>query len=81
MSNNDLSQAIEYLNSINIDEFLEPGRSVEDIMNEIDAIYGGEYENQTGDYLFGGWTEDDFANYIRQEYGLKCYERSVLFVK
>ena len=81
MSDNNLNQAIEYLNYISIKEFLESGRSVEDIMNEIDAIYGDEYKNQYGTYLFSGWTEDDFANYIRQEYGLKCYERSVLFVK
>ena len=81
MDNENLNQAIDYLNNINLEEFLESGRAVDDIMNEIDAIYGDEFTNMTGTYLFSGWTEDDFANYIRNEYGMKCYERSVLFIK
>lgn len=81
MSNENLMPTIDYLDSIDISEFLYQDRPLSDAMEEIDAIYGGEYENQTGKYLFSGWTEDDFANYIRQTYGIKCYERSILFVK
>ena len=81
MSNDNLEKSIKYLDEIDISEALWSDRSVAEAMEEVDAIYGTEYERLHGGSLFGGWTEDDFASYIRKEYGLKCYERSLLFIK
>lgn len=77
-----LEQSIKYLDSLDISEYLESDRAVADIMYDLDAIFGGDFERLTGnERLFGGWTEDNFADYIRNAYGRRCYEKSILFVK
>lgn len=80
MSNMDV--VTDYLDSLDLGEFLWSDRAVGDAMEEIDAIYGGDYERVTGDSSFIlAWSEDEFADYIRKRYGIKCYERSLLFIK
>ena len=80
MSNN-VERSIKYLNEIDISDALWSDRPIAEAMEEVDAIYGTEYERLHGGSLFAGWTEDDFASYIRKEYGLKSYERAILFIK
>ena len=72
---------VNYLNGIDLDEFLEHGRSFEDIMDEVEAIYGDDYYAQNGTWMFEDCTQEDFALYVRNEYGIKHYERTILFVK
>ena len=72
---------VDYLNGIDLDEFLEHGRSFEDIMDEIEAIYGDEYSAKYGGWMFEDCSQEDFADYIRKVYGIKSYERSILFVR
>jgi len=70
-----------FLNRINLEEFLEHGRSFEGIMDEIEAIYGDDYYAQYDSWMFEDCSQEDFAEYIRKEYGIKHYERTILFVK
>lgn len=66
-------EIIRRLDEYDIVEFLEPGRMISDVMEEIDARY------DVG--LYGGLTEDEFADYIRNVYNVKCYERTILVIK
>ena len=68
-----VDEIIKDLDQYDLDEFLTSDRPLYDAMEEIDAVY------DVG--LIGGLTEDEFASYIRKAYGLKCYERIVLFIK
>ena len=70
-----------YLNRLDIEEFLEHDRSVEDIMAEIEAIYGDDYSALYGEWMFENCSQEEFATYIRNEYGMRCYERTLLFIK
>ena len=70
-----------FLNRINLEEFLEHGRSFESIMDEIEAIYGDDYYAQYDSWMFEDCSQEDFAEYVRREYGVKHYERNILFVK
>ena len=70
-----------YLNGIDLDEFLEHDRSIEDIMDEIEAIYGDDYSALYDGWMFEDCSQEDFADYIRAEYGTRCYERTLLFVR
>ena len=70
-----------FLNRINLEELLEHGRSFESIMDEIEAIYGDDYYAQYDSWMFEDCSQEDFAEYIRKEYGVKYYERTILFVK
>lgn len=70
-----------YLNRLDIEEFLEHDRSFEDIMDEVEAIYGDDYYSQYGTWMFEDCSQEDFAAYVRNEYGVKHYERTILFVK
>ena len=70
-----------YLNRLDIEEFLEHDRSVEDIMDEIEAIYGDDFSALYGGWMFDDCGQEDFADYIRAEYGTRCYERTLLFVR
>lgn len=72
---------LNYLNGIDLDEFLEHDRSIEDVMAEIEAIYGDDYSALYGGWMFDDCSQEDFATYIRNEYGTKCYERTLLFVR
>lgn len=82
MENENFEQSMKYLDSLDIGESLWSDRAVSEAMEELEAIYGDDYTRLTGnDSLFEGWSEEDFANYIRANYGLRCYERSILFVK
>lgn len=72
---------LNYLNGIDLDEFLEHDRSFEDIMDEVEAIYGDDYYSQNGTWMFEDCSQEDFATYVRNEYGVKHYERTILFVK
>ena len=71
----------KYLDGINMEEFLEHDRSVEDIMSEIEAIYGDDYSARYGGWMFEDCSQEDFADYLRNEYGTRCYERTLLFVR
>ncbi len=70
-----------YLDNINLEEFLGHGRSFESIMDEIEAIYGDNYCAQYNSWMFEDCSQEDFAEYVRREYGVKHYERNILFVK
>jgi len=70
-----------YLDNINLEEFLEKGRSFENIMDEIEAIYGDDFYEQNDYWMFEDCSQEDFAEYVRREYGVKHYERNILFVK
>lgn len=70
-----------YLNRIDIEELLDHDRSVEDIMDEIEAIYGDDYSSRYDGWMFEDCSQEDFADYLRNEYGTKCYERTLLFVR
>ena len=54
---------------------------MESIMDEIEAIYGDDYYAQYDSWMFEDCSQEDFAEYIRKEYGVKHYERTILFVK
>ena len=71
----------KYLDGINMEEFLEHDRSVEDIMDEIEAIYGDDYSSRYDGWMFEDCSQEDFADYLRNEYGTRCYERTLLFVR
>lgn len=70
-----------FLDGIDISEFLEHDRSFEDIMDEVDAIYGDEYMNKNDEWMFADCSQEDFADYVYKVYGVKHYERSILFVR
>lgn len=70
-----------YLDNINLEEFLGHGRSFESIMDEIEAIYGDDYCARYDSWMFEDCSQEDFAEYIHKEYGVKHYERTILFVK
>ena len=74
-------ELINYLDGIDISDFLEHDRSFEDIMDELDAIYGDEYMNKNGEWMFADCSQEDFADYVYKVYGVKHYERSILFVR
>ena len=72
----------EYLDTIDIGNFLLKDRMISDVMDEIDAIYSGDYERMTGDSNFlASWSQYDFVSYIKEEYGVKCYEQPMWFIK
>ena len=70
-----------YLDRIDISDMLEHDRALEDIMDEIEAIYGDEYSAKYDGWMFEDCSQEDFADYIRSEYGVKNYERTILFVR
>lgn len=71
----------QYLDNINLEKFLEKGRSFENIMDEIEAIYGDDFCVKNDYWMFEDCSQEDFAEYVRREYGVKHYERNILFVK
>jgi hypothetical protein len=69
----------QYLDTLDFSDELTHGRAVKDVMDVLDAIYGDGYDGPG--WLFQDVTEDDFAEYIRNIYGVRCYEVSMLYIK
>ena len=69
-------QEFDYLNTLNLEIFIEAGASVSYVMDNITSRYQAEYlEKFPNDKsLFNAITVVEFGEYIEKRYGIKFYE-------
>lgn len=63
-----------FLNTLDLTNFISSGKRIVDIMNEIEDKYGEHYKEES--FIFNCMDSYDFMEYLKDRYKINCREVS-----